>query len=78
MTIAEKPEVIDLIMDDFSRNAASIPSPAWQGELLRERGRSLEECDQPTHQPRRYRMITNRFPYAIYYRSKAMLFGSMP
>ena len=42
MTVAEKLEVIDRIMDDFSRNAANIPAPAWHGELLKQREEALK------------------------------------
>jgi hypothetical protein len=65
MTVAEKLEIIDLIMDDFSRNAASIPSPAWHGDLLREREEalkngtdsfiSLEEAEQRIREKTRVR-----------------------
>ncbi len=42
MTVAEKLEVIDRIMEDFSRNAASMPSPAWHGEELKRREEALK------------------------------------
>jgi hypothetical protein len=41
MTVAEKLEVIDRIMDDFSRNADRLPSPEWHGEVLRQREEAL-------------------------------------
>ena len=42
MTVAEKLEVIDRIMEDFSRNAATVPSPAWHGEVLKRREQALK------------------------------------
>ena len=42
MTVAEKLEVIDRIMEDFSRTPASVPSPAWHGEELKRREEALK------------------------------------
>jgi putative addiction module component (TIGR02574 family) len=42
MTVAEKLEVIDRIMEDFSRNAEAVPSPAWHGEELKRREEALK------------------------------------
>ena len=42
MTVVEKLEVIDRIMEDFSRNAAAMPSPAWHGEELKRREKALK------------------------------------
>jgi len=37
MTIAEKMDVIDRIMDNLSRNSAEVPAKEWHGEMLRQR-----------------------------------------
>ncbi len=42
MTVVEKLEIIDRIMEDFSQNASAMPSPAWHGEELRRREEALE------------------------------------
>ena len=42
MTVAEKLEVIERIMEDFSRNPSSFPSPAWHGEELKRREEALK------------------------------------
>lgn len=42
MTVAEKLEIIERIMDDFSRNAENIPSPAWHEDVLRQREEDLK------------------------------------
>lgn len=42
MTIAEKMDVIDRIMDDLSRNAKAVPEIKWHGELLKKRAEAIE------------------------------------
>ena len=42
MTIAEKMDVIDRIMDDLSRNSASVPVIEWHGDLLAQRAENLK------------------------------------
>ncbi len=37
MTIAEKMDVIDRIMDDLSQNSSAVPEIEWHGEILRQR-----------------------------------------
>ncbi|HMO82128.1 MAG TPA: addiction module protein [Pyrinomonadaceae bacterium] len=41
MTVAEKMDVIDRIMDDLSRNASSVPEIEWHGEVLKQRAENL-------------------------------------
>lgn len=41
MTVAEKLEVVDRIMDDLSRNSSSIPVIEWHGEVLKHRAENL-------------------------------------
>lgn len=42
MTVAEKMDVVDRIMDDLSRNASSIPVIEWHGEVLKQRAENLK------------------------------------
>lgn len=42
MTVAEKMDVIDGIMDDLSRNSTSVPVIDWHGEMLKQRAESLK------------------------------------
>lgn len=41
MTVAEKLDVVDRIMDDLSRNSPSVPVIGWHGEVLRQRAENL-------------------------------------
>lgn len=41
MTVAEKLEVVDRIMDDLSRNSSSVPVIAWHGDVLKQRSENL-------------------------------------
>lgn len=41
MTVAEKLEVVDRIMDDLSRNPSSVPVIDWHGEVLKQRAENL-------------------------------------
>lgn len=41
MTVAEKMDVIDRIMDDLSRNSAEVPVIEWHGDMLRQRAENL-------------------------------------
>lgn len=42
MTVAEKMDVVERIMDDLSRNSASVPVIEWHGEVLRQRAEALK------------------------------------
>lgn len=42
MTVAEKMDVLDRIMDDLSRNDAAVPVIDWHGEVLAQRERALK------------------------------------
>lgn len=42
MTVAEKMDVIDRIMDDLSRNSSTVPVIEWHGELLKQRADAIE------------------------------------
>ena len=42
MTVAEKLELMETLWVDLSRDPDEIPSPAWHGEVLRERQRQLD------------------------------------
>ena len=37
MTVAEKMDVIDRVMDDLSRNSSAVPAIEWHEEMLAER-----------------------------------------
>jgi hypothetical protein len=41
MTVAEKIDVIERIMDDLSRNSSSVPVIEWHGEMLKRRSDDL-------------------------------------
>ena len=43
MTIAEKLSAMEALWQDLSRNADQFESPAWHGEILRERQKRVEE-----------------------------------
>lgn len=43
MTIAEKMDVLDLIMDDLSRNSNQVAEIEWHGEILKKRAENLIE-----------------------------------
>ena len=43
MTIGEKMDVIDRIMNDLSRNSSRIPVIAWHGEMLKQRAEDLKK-----------------------------------
>ncbi len=42
MTVAEKMDVIDRIMDDLSRNSSRVPVIEWHGEMLKQRAEAME------------------------------------
>lgn len=42
MTVAEKMDVIDRIMDDLSRSSAEVPAIEWHGDMLRQRAENLK------------------------------------
>ncbi len=42
MTVAEKMDVIDLIMTDLSRNSSDVPVIEWHGEMLKQRAEDLK------------------------------------
>jgi len=42
MTVAEKMDVIDRIMDDLSRSSTEVPAIEWHGEMLRQRAENLK------------------------------------
>ena len=42
MTLEEKFIAIEAIWDDIVRNSPSFPSPAWHGDVLKERDAFLE------------------------------------
>ncbi|MDM7923544.1 MAG: addiction module protein [Pyrinomonadaceae bacterium] len=41
MTVAEKIDVVNRIMDDLSRNSASVPVIDWHEDVLRQRAEAL-------------------------------------
>ncbi|MGD9630788.1 MAG: addiction module protein [Pyrinomonadaceae bacterium] len=41
MTVAEKLDVVERIMEDLSRNSASVPAIDWHGDVLRRRAENL-------------------------------------
>ena len=43
MTTAEKLSAMEALWQDLSRNADQFESPAWHGEILREREKRVEE-----------------------------------
>lgn len=42
MTVAEKMDVIDRIMDDLSRNSSAVPVIEWHGDMLTQRAEDLK------------------------------------
>lgn len=42
MTVAEKMDVIDRIMNDLSRNSSAVPVIEWHGEMLKQRLENLK------------------------------------
>lgn len=42
MTTSDKLAAMELLWDDLSRDAESIPSPAWHGEILEAREASVQ------------------------------------
>lgn len=42
MTVAEKMDVIDRIMDDLSRNSSAVPVIEWHGDMLKQRAENLK------------------------------------
>ncbi len=42
MTLEEKLQAMEAIWEDLSRRPDDVPSPAWHGEVLRERQRQLD------------------------------------
>ncbi len=42
MSVEEKLQAMEAIWEDLSRNAASLESPVWHEEVLRERDRQVE------------------------------------
>jgi hypothetical protein len=45
MTVAEKMDVIDRIMDDLSRNSSDVPVIQWHGDMLKKRVEAIEQGD---------------------------------
>ena len=45
MTVAEKMDVIDRIMDDLSSNSSAVPVIEWHGDLLKQRAEAIERGD---------------------------------
>jgi hypothetical protein len=43
MTTAEKLSAMEALWQDLNRNADQFESPAWHGEILREREKQVEE-----------------------------------
>jgi hypothetical protein len=43
MTMAEKLRAMEVLWADLSRNADSFESPAWHGDVLRERDQRIAE-----------------------------------
>jgi putative addiction module component (TIGR02574 family) len=43
MTVEEKLQLMEILWDDLSQNAADVPSPAWHGEVLADRERAIKE-----------------------------------
>ncbi|MBV9216777.1 MAG: addiction module protein [Acidobacteria bacterium] len=42
MTVAEKMDVIDRIMNDLSRSSSTVPAIAWHEEMLRQRAENIQ------------------------------------
>ena len=47
MTIEDKIRTMEILWDDLCRQAEGRPSPAWHGEILRERERMGDFDDYP-------------------------------
>jgi hypothetical protein len=47
MTTAEKLRAMEALWADLSRNADAFDSPAWHGDVLREREKRVEEGKEP-------------------------------
>lgn len=45
MSVAEKMDVIDRIMNDLSRNSSAVPEIGWHADLLKERAEAIERGD---------------------------------
>ena len=43
MTPAERLQAMELLWDSLARDAASVPSPAWHAEVIRERLAKIEQ-----------------------------------
>ena len=43
MTLPEKLQTLENLWDDLCRNAKSVPSPEWHGEILKDREASIEQ-----------------------------------
>jgi hypothetical protein len=46
ITTEEKPQMMEALWDDMSRNAANIEPPAWHAEVLERREAALERGDE--------------------------------
>ena len=42
ISLEDKLQTMELLWEDLCRNEANVPSPAWHGEVLRERDAALE------------------------------------
>jgi len=42
MTVPEKMDVIDRIMEDLSRNSSAVPVIEWHGDVLKQRAENLK------------------------------------
>ena len=47
MTVEEKLRAMEALWADLSRNADAFESPAWHGDVLRERDRRIAEGKEP-------------------------------
>lgn len=43
MTLQEKLETLEALWEDLSRNAQTVESPDWHGEILKDRNRRAAE-----------------------------------
>lgn len=48
MTTAEKLRAMEILWADLSRKAESFESPAWHGEVLRERDQRIAAGQEPS------------------------------
>ena len=46
MTVAEKLRAMELLWADLSRNEAQIESPAWHGDVLRDRESRIKSGEE--------------------------------